>query len=429
MLVARPGGRAAIAAPERVVYSTGPKLSYIDDNLEEKRGRMRLRTKGRFVVGTALLCAASLAAGCGGSGSDGGAGASTTAGDTASATAGVSAAQQELARFSVVPRFVAPGDAFDAQSAAGGKTLLSIPASSSIPFVQTLQDGVKALSAQVGLRFVDWPNQGQPTQWVQGMNAAVDRKVDAVNLMAGISPAALGPQVKAAQAARIPVIASHLYDLDDTPPTGVEMLPIPYEQAGRLLADWVVARTGGKGDVLLVRIDEVPSTKPMVKGITDVFSSACGDGCPVTAINVAIADVATKIQPQVQSALVKNPNIRYVIALYDSAEAPFAVAAIKAAGATGRVKVVTFNGTPSVLRLVKSGDVEMDVAENLDWVSYAITDQAMRLIGGMDPIANPHVPLRVYDQSNIDEAGTDEKTAGGFGDEYKAGYAKLWGLG
>jgi ribose transport system substrate-binding protein len=392
---------------------------------------MRLRTRGRVAAGAALLCAAALAAGCGsgGSGSDSGASTSGAGTTSASASAGVSAAQEELARFSGIPSFVAPGEAFDARRAIAGKTLLSIPASSSIPFVQTLQDGVKALSAQVGLSFIDWPNQGQPAQWVQGMNAAVDRKVDAINLMAGINPAALGPQVKAAQAASIPVIASHLYDLKDTPAAGVESLSIPYEQAGRLLADWVVARTGGEGDVLVVRIDEVSSTAPMMKGITDVFSNACGEACPVTAINVAIADVATKIQPQVQSALVKNPNIRYVIALYDSAEAPFAVAAIKAAGAASRVKVVTFNGTPSVLRLVKSGEVEMDVAENLDWVSYAITDQAMRLIGGMDPVADPHVPLRVYDQSNIDEAGDDQKTAGGFGDAYKAGYAKLWGMG
>ena len=36
-----------------------------------------------------------------------------------------------------------------------------------------------------------------------------------------------------------------------------------------------------------------------------------------------VADVATKIQPNVQAALTGDPNINYVIALYDSAEAPF----------------------------------------------------------------------------------------------------------
>jgi ribose transport system substrate-binding protein len=387
---------------------------------------MRGKSRGWAVV-VALLCAALLVAGCGGG--DGGSDASSAPSTTAAASDGVTEAQQELAKFTAEPRFEAPGEAFDAKKVAAGKTLLSIPASSSVPFVQTLQDGVKRISAQVGLKFLDWPNQGQPAQWVQGMNAGVDRKVAAINLMAGINPEALGPQVAAAGKAKIPVLAAHLYDLADTPPGGVASLPIPYEQAGRLLADWVVAKTGGKGDILAVKIDEVPSTKPMMKGITEVLAGSCGDACPLTTINVAIADIATKIQPQVQSALVKDPKIKYVIALYDSAEAPFAVAAIKAGGKAGQVKVVTFNGTPSVLKLVKSGDVEMDVAENLDWTSYAITDQALRLIGGMAPVSDPHLPLRVYDETNIDEAGTDPATAGGFGEEYKAGYAKLWGIG
>src|SRR3954453_21430413 len=390
---------------------------------------MRVRT-GRWAIGVSAACAVLAAAGCGNSGSSSpsGGGPSGTASAGPSATGGAAAAQKELSAAQAVPAFKAPGAAFDAKKAVAGKTLLSIPASSSIPFVQTLQNGVKALAPQVGMKFLDWPNQGTPVQWVQGMNAGLNRKGAAINLMAGINPASVGPQVRQAQAAKIPVIASHLYDIDDTPPSGVDSLPIPYEKAGRLLADWVVDKTGAKGDTLVVKIDEVPATKPMMKGIDAVFQAACPDACHVTTINVAIADVATKIQPQVQSALTKNPKIKYVIALYDSAEAPFVVSAVKAAAASGRVKVVTFNGTPSVLKLVKSGDVEMDIAEQLDWTSYAILDQAMRLIGGLQAVKDPNVPLRVFDQSNVDEAGGNAKTAEGFGDSYISGYRTLWGL-
>ncbi len=260
------------------------------------------------------------------------------------------------------------------------------------------------------------------------MNAGVDRRVAAINLMAGINPASLGPQVRQAGQAGIPVLASHLYDTAESPPQGVESLPISYEKAGRLLADWVVVKTQAEANTLVVKIDEVPSTKPMMKGINDVFDSACPDTCKTSTINVAIADVATKIQPEVQSALTKDPEINYVIALYDSAEAPFVVAAIRAAGKTGQVKVVTFNGTPSVLKLVKSGEVEMDVAEQLDWTSYAILDQAMRLMGGLPPVKDPQIPLRIFDKDNVDEAGSNPATAEGFGEEYQAGYRKLWGL-
>jgi ribose transport system substrate-binding protein len=382
-----------------------------------------LGTRLRLCLAGITACAV-LAAGCGDDGDDSGA-----AAGGGEQNPGVEAAAAEIEKYRAVPEFQAPGSEIDAEALGAGKTLLSIPASSSIPFVQTLQNGVKKRSGELGVRYVDWPNQGKPVQWVQGMDAAVDRGVDAINLMAGIPPNGLAPQIKKAQDAGIPVIASHLYDVDQPADQGVDTVDVPYEQAGRLLADWVIAKTGGEANTLVVKIDEVESTKPMMEGINGEFGEKCGDGCKVSTINVAIADVATRIQPQVQSALLKDPNIDYVIALYDSAEAPFVVSAIKQAGASDRVKVVTFNGTPSVLEMVANGDVEMDVGENLEWISYAVMDQSLRLMGGKDPIDDPQLPLRVFDEENVAEAGTPPKDNQGYGDAYIQGYRDLWGLG
>ena len=379
----------------------------------------------RWAFGAAAV---SLVLATGGCGSDSSKSSSSPSGGSAAPNGAIAAAQRELDGARAVPRFVAPGASFDAKAAVKGKTLLNIPASSNVPFVQTMSDGVETLAGDVGLKYLNWPNQGRPVQWVQGMNSGIDRKVDAINLMAGIDPASVGPQIKQGKAKGIDVLASHLYDVGDTPTNGAETVSAPYERAGRLLADWVVTKTKGEGDTLVVKIDEVVSTKAMMKGISDVFTKACGAKCPVSTINVSIADIATKIRPQVQSALTKDPKIKYVIALYDSAEAPFVVSAIKASGASGRVKVVTFNGTPSILALVKKGDVEMDVAENLTWNAYAITDQAMRLLAGKDPVKDPKLPLRVFDGSNVAEAGTNKETAEGFGTDYVDGYRRLWGL-
>jgi len=116
-----------------------------------------------------------------------------------------------------------------------------------------------------------------------------------------------------------------------------------------------------------------------------------------------------------------------VIALYDSAEVPFAAAAIRAAGRTGRVKVSTFNGTPEILKMVKQGDiVTMNVGENLEWIGYAIADQSMRIMGGLKPVKNARVPVRVFDKTNIGQAGP--KFTSGWGNSYVSGYQKLWGM-
>lgn len=378
----------------------------------------------RRTLSASLAVAALTVASCGGD-SDAPSASQPAAGAN---QAGVEHAKAQIAKYRAVPRFEPPGPAFDARKAASGKTILSIPASSSIPFVQTIQDGMKDIAGEVGMNFIDWPNQGKPAQWVQGMNQALDRKAQVVNLLAGINPGALAPQISKAQAAGADVVASHLYDVNQPATNGAHSVSIYYEQAGRLLADWVIAKTGGEANVLVVTINEVVSTKPMMHGINDEFAKHCGSGCKVSTINTAIADVATRIQPQVQSALVKDPGINYVIALYDSAEAPFVVAGIRQAGAKGRVKVVTFNGTPSVLKMVKSGDVEMDVGESLDWISYGVMDQVMRLAGGLDPVEDPRLPIRIFDKDNVDETGDPPTDSKGYGDSYRDGYMKLWGL-
>ena len=336
-------------------------------------------------------------------------------------------AKANLDKHRQVPKFVAPGPAFDAKEAASGKTIFIIPASSQIPFVSTIANHIKRVGALAGVKTTIWQNQGQPSQWVQGMNAAIAQNANAIILLAGNDPAGLQPQIKAAKAKGIPTIVAHLYDdKQKSAPNVGGLVNIPYNLAGQLIADQAIVDTKGKANALVVTINQVKSTVPMVAGIKSQFAKFC-KGCKLSFTDVTIADVATKIQPNVQSALTGDPGINYVIALYDSAEAPFAAAAIRAAGRTGKVKIATFNGTPEIMKEVKKGDIiTSDVGENLEWIGYAIVDQSMRIMGDLPPVKNARVPLRVFDKTNIASAGP--KFTGGWGNSYVSGYQKLWGL-
>ena len=207
------------------------------------------------------------------------------------------------------------------------------------------------------MKVTTWQNQGQPSQWVQGMNAAIAQKANAIVLLAGNDPAGLQPQIKAAKAKGIPTIVAHLYDeKQPSAPNVGGVVNIPYNVAGQLIADQAIVDTKGKANALVVTINQVKSTVPMVAGIKAEFAKYC-KGCKLQFTDVTIADIATKIQPNVQAALTADPGINYVICLYDSAEAPFASAAIRAAGRIGKVKISTFNGTPEMLKEVKKGDI------------------------------------------------------------------------
>jgi ribose transport system substrate-binding protein len=116
--------------------------------------------------------------------------------------------------------------------------------------------------------------------------------------------------------------------------------------------------------------------------------------------------------------------------LYD-AMSQFVVPAIQLGGGIARVKVATFNGTPAILRMIQTGDtVEMIVGENEIHLGYAAMDQAMRLMTGVDPIADGDygIPLRVFDDSNVDDTGDPPRYGIGYGDQWRRGFLKAWGL-
>jgi ribose transport system substrate-binding protein len=93
------------------------------------------------------------------------------------------------------------------------------------------------------------------------------------------------------------------------------------------------------------------------------------------------------------------------------------------------IKIATFNGTPFALGYIQDGTpVKMDVGENNAQVGYAALDQAMRIFAGVGPIesGDTKIPLRIFDASNVDETGTPPVLGQGYGNDFVAGYEKLW---
>jgi ribose transport system substrate-binding protein len=336
--------------------------------------------------------------------------------------------EKQIAPFTKKPEFVAPGPAFDAQACMKGKTILSIPVSSANPFTANIEKAMAAAAKKVGFKFTTWENQGQSSQWVQGMDTAVNQKVDLIDLLAGTDPRVLVPQVNAAKAAKIPVVASHYNGVEQTAEVKKYAdgdVPIDYAKAGGLLADWAVVQTKGHMNALELIATGPLSTDSMMAGI-DAELKHC-DNCKTKVMNFNVTDWGTRITPGVQAALLADPTINYIIVIYDSMS-QFVVPAVTITGSQARVGVDAFNGTPFVLGLVQQGGVQMDVGENLDWIGHAIIDAEMRRICGLPLVADPKIPFYIFTKDNAKDAGTPPQLSQGYGDAYVKGYADLWKL-
>ncbi|MGD9912957.1 MAG: sugar ABC transporter substrate-binding protein [Rhizobiaceae bacterium] len=334
-------------------------------------------------------------------------------------------AEAELSKYRAIPTFEPAGEPFDAKACMAGKRILSIPASSAVPFIATINEGMKRLAGDLGFEYQVWENQGQVAQWVQGLDYAAANKFDLVEMLAGADPRAVEPQIKAVQAAGGKVIASHLTGFEQAVPGAADgVVPIDYRKAGELMAWWTIGKTEGKTNALVLIVSGALSTDSIMDGLDTVFKENCPD-CKTTVIDVPVSDWATKIQPAVQAALLADPNINYVVPIYDSMS-QFVLPALTITGR--QLPIATFNGTPFVLDLIQQGQVEMDIGENLDWISYGVLDSHMRRLCGLEVPKDPKIPLLIFDKDNAASAGTPAEVSVGYGDAYIAGYKALWKL-
>jgi ribose transport system substrate-binding protein len=386
--------------------------------------------RSRLAVTCVALAALALAACSSGSGGD------TTESTPSSGAKGGSAVSAEVKanveKFKGLPSFAPPGDPLDV-SGVRGKSMFVIPLVPN-PFNQSIQDTMKSIAQKVGMKYTLFPNQGKPSEWVQGMNAAITAKPDIIVLSTAPDPRVLQPQLEAAKKAGIPVLVTHFYDDASPNPPDCEgcaagvtaLVTAPFNVAGKAAADWIVQDSGGKANVLVIGGADVLPSPATVKVVTDEIAAQCS-GCKTSVINIPVSDWNTKVQSEVQAALNKDGAINYVYPLYDAMVAG-AVPAIQTLGKAGKVKVVSYNGSPFALKFIEDGNiVAMNVGEDTVGIGYADMDQLFRIL--LDkPTVDQRTPIRIFDDTNVKESGEPPVTGKGYGTALSDGFEKLWGI-
>lgn len=357
----------------------------------------------------------------------------SSSGSSGSGTESDGSAAAEVKRLRKVPTFTAPGPAIDVK-ALKGKKIFVIPISAT-GLDSGIHEAEAAIADKLGITLTYYPTQGQVSQWVQGMQTAIAQKPDLIMLEAAPDPRQLQPQIAQAKAAGIPVLVSHFYDTEmPDPPTcegcaaGVTaVVKAPLTAAARAEANWIITDSGGKANVLFIGLSDVLPTPGIVKAFQDEFAKNC-PACKVTVQNIPLSQLATGLTTTVSSALTKDPSINYIDPLGD-ALVPGVLPALHSTGRT-EVKVVSFNGSPGVLKYIAQGDANVvaDVGESADWIGFANMDQAFRVMLGQ-PTVEQNTPIRIWDKTNIAEQGQDPSYTKGFGDAYANGYYQLWGMG
>lgn len=390
---------------------------------------MYTRRARRWVAGAIAAVAVVALAACSKGGST-----STSTDSGAPAAAVPQAVLDNIAKYMGPSTFTPPGPAIDVSSLKG-KKIFDIPSVPN-PFVQSISASMQEAAEKAGMTYTKFDNQAQVSQWVQGINQAIASKQDIIVLNGAPDPRALGPQLQAAKAAGIPVIVMHFHDNNMPDPPACEgctdvtaTVTAPFNDAGKAAADWMIKDSGGKANVLIVGGSDILPSPGTIKTMQDEFAANC-PGCATTVTNIPVADWNTKTQGVVQAALQANPKVNYVYVLYDAMVAG-ATPAVQTLAKTGQVKITSYNGSPFALDAIRqsNGDlVAMNVGEDTPGIGYATMDQVFRVLLGQAPV-HERTPIRIWDKTNVSEAGVPAKAGQGYGNVYTSGFLKLWGLG
>jgi ABC-type sugar transport system substrate-binding protein len=194
-------------------------------------------------------------------------------------------------------------------------------------------------------------------------------------------------------------------------------------QVGHRMADWIVADSGGKANVLVVAADEFPTVKAVNKGLLAGLQ-ACS-GCVVQPLlKTTGSQVATTLGPQTVGYLQAHPEVNYVVGPFDPAAA-FMVNAIAQAGLGDRVRLLSQLGDEQNLDFIRNGRVQVaDGAFDNAYLGYAVIDQSIRTLNGQPAIEpnGENVPFRMLDATNLPPAGSDWHASY----DYKSAFLKLW---
>jgi len=359
-----------------------------------------IRTRGLVAALAALVLALTFAA-CGSD--DNGSSSSSSSGGSSSSSSGSDNAGVQKASEQLKPFEAAPTKILQTEPLKGtppkGKTVVFLGTAD--PNNKKLQDSTKSLVEAAGWNYsVVSYDPANPATFNAALNTALTKNADYV-AEAGIPlTAAMIQKVKDAGAKWV---LTSVAPADVKDPIIVNANAAENdEQMGKVLADFFIKDSGGKGNIVM---EHVPAY-PILGAFTDAFQAevkANCPGCKVQIQNITIPDLtAGKVPSIMVSALRKNPDADYIG--FDVG--PFAAgidSALAAAGMTDKVKIIGEAADEAALTALKAGKHTAWTGFNPVYSTYVMMDAMLRDSLGM-PIDQAKAgiqPTQILTKDNV----------------------------
>ena len=262
---------------------------------------------------------------------------------------------------------------------------MSIAQALSLEFTSSIINGVKEAFASAGVKVVLFDDKADISQTTRLLSQCTALHPAAI-VIAERSDLLQAP-LRDVKAAGIPVITQ--FETDPQLPTpeqkdlGVAgQVTFCYSCAGKLIADYAIHDSGGNVNGVSYWSPDDGVGKYETGGMQSEQKRLCPD-CQISFKDVLISQWAKQIPSMTQTDLRANPNLNWMLPVYDGMT-EFMLPAIHAANAQDKVKIATFNADKTAMHSMANGDVIVaDIGSPLKWFGYGVADQTMRVITGI----------------------------------------------
>jgi len=344
---------------------------------------------------------------------------STSAGANVDAADCVATATDAVATASAEQPLLAPADVLDT-AALEGKNIWFITLLVN-QYVSDLYDGFEEAAEAAGMEPTMYDGLSNIARVTEGISQAVAQDADGIVLVA-VDPSTVPASLEETTAAGIPVLNFMTDDVTGPVHEGTfGNLTANMKADGAAQAMWALADSGCQADVVLMEASVLANFAAVVDGAEEAIADTCAD-CSTTRLDIDLANVATDVPAQLQSALQSNPDTNYILSAWDSS-VPF-VAPVLATTAS-EAKVGGHDGLAATLEMIKSDsgqDMTMAMTPTGHQGWLAVDEVARVMLGGETP--DYVIPTRLIDATNVGD-GSESATWPAY-DDYQQAFEDAW---
>lgn len=234
-------------------------------------------------------------------------------------------------------------------------TVVYIAPSLDISYWQWVAYGAKTKAAQLGMTYLEMDSHNSPTEQMANIRTALTKGADAV-VMGPVSSTSTPPVLRLLKQKNIPVaftgIGPQPGQTDYTSSVTANNAEAG-QQEGKFVCDLAKQHGGNKVGMLSLPQDRENAQK-YLQGAQEAFKS---DGCDLVQVLQTHGLTVKEAVDEANDLMTAHPDITAIYGMYDEA-ATGAAKVLQTRGLVGKVGVVTADGSPTTVKLLKAGTIQ-----------------------------------------------------------------------